>query len=64
MYLFCVFMQQIHDSNWVPFFTETFTEADLLAKELIKTKEYTAYYIGEVLTFSHDFHSKEIEMEK
>lgn len=61
MYLFCVFMQQTHDSNWVPFFTKTFTEADLLATKLIKTKDYTNYYIGEVLTFSHDFHSEELK---
>ena len=54
-------MQQTHDSNWVPFFTKTFTEADLLATKLIKTKDYTNYYIGEVLTFSHDFHSEELK---
>lgn len=54
-------MQQTHDSNWVPFFAKTFTEAELLAKELLKSEEYENYYIGEIITFSQNFHSKHLK---
>jgi len=57
---FIIFMQNKHDSNWVPFFKNTYTESETLAIDLMESGEYINYYIGEGLTCSYDFHSVEL----
>lgn len=57
---YVVFMQQAHNSDWVPFFKQKFEDAQELADKLMKKEEYSEYYVAKVLTYSHDFHSKEL----
>ena len=61
---FIITVQQSSDSNWVNFFTETYIEALELVGRLTKENQYTAYYIAEVLDFSTDFHSEELNLGK
>lgn len=50
-----VFMQQKHDSNWIPFFKKTIDEAEILVSILVKDDDYEAHYICEVISFSRNY---------
>lgn len=56
--MFAIFLQQDHDSNWVPFFKPTYKDAQQFAEDKIKEKghiKYVNYYVCEILDYSHDF---------
>lgn len=51
-----VFMQQKHDSNWIPFFKKTIDEAETFVSASEKDDDYEASYICEVISFSRNYH--------